>query len=99
MVSQWCNATVVEELIDQVSKVWNVNALRTCLAPESAIEALKTPISVLQVEDELFWPLSKDGIFSVRSGYRAIKDSCQETIPIHTSSFLHSEVSWQKMEG
>lgn len=44
LVKEGCNVTTVQELIDHISRSWKINSLGDALLPNSAIEALKTPI-------------------------------------------------------
>lgn len=72
---------------------WNHNALDLWLSPESAIEVVKTPVSLVDGENCFYLPLKKNGIYSVKSGYMAIGESLEVSIVDPTSSFIHSEAS------
>lgn len=49
-----CSILSVQDLIDQNVQSWNLSALRENLNPSSAIEALKTPISLTNQRDSFF---------------------------------------------
>lgn len=59
----------MRELIDPTSHQWNISAIRDSLSLDCVIHAIKTPIGWMSLEDKLFWPSSKDGNCSVKSGY------------------------------
>lgn len=47
----------------------NIDLIRSNLTPQSAIAALQDPISWTSPNDTFSWHHSKDGIYSVKSGY------------------------------
>lgn len=87
--------TKVQELIDGSSHSWNTNSLRESLHPDSAIEAIKTPLGYFESEDKLYWPLTKKGNYNVESGYNVLKEGTGSPILEPSSSYSHSEASWQ----
>lgn len=64
-----CSILSVQDLIDQNVHSWNLSSLRENLNPSSAIEALKTPISLTNQRDGFFWPHTSDDIYSVKYGF------------------------------
>lgn len=60
---------VVSELIDPLSKSWDLTKIRFNFQPGCAIKILQTPIAWNFGEDTLWWPMSKSGDFTVKSGY------------------------------
>lgn len=64
---------MVNELIAP-NHEWDINLIRSNMSSTSAIEVLKTPISWTYPLDKLFWPHSKDGSYSVKSGYNKIME-------------------------
>lgn len=58
----------VGDLINS-SHEWDLEKLRNNLLPSSAIEALKTLISWSATSNQLMWPHTKEGAFSIKSGY------------------------------
>lgn len=61
--------TSVRDLIGP-NRDWDITKPRDSLTPHTAIEALKIPISRTSPTNYLIWPHSKDGVYSVKSGYR-----------------------------
>lgn len=72
-----------------------MNALKECLHPKSEIEAIKTPIGNSDFGDKLYWPLTLDGNYSVRSGYKCLMESATFLDVAPSSSYSNSEVSWK----
>lgn len=75
-----CRLNMVE-LIDPSTHSWNLETLQTALKPVGAIEALKVPIGWTNQEDKLVWPLTKDGVYTVKSSYRSINDNLNRPTP------------------
>lgn len=47
------------------------------------------------LKDCLYWPFSKDGNYSVKSGYSVLKNFEVARIVKPSSSYINSEVSWR----
>lgn len=90
---------MVTELIDHSTHSWDVSKLRNCLHPISAIEALKTPICSSDPSDHLFWPLTKDGLYSVSFGYKCLLHAFTPKKGPPSSSYVNSEASWNAIWG
>lgn len=58
-------AKTVNDLMDS-SRKWDLAKLRANLDPPSAIAAVKTPISWSASSDNISWPYSTDGSYSVK---------------------------------
>lgn len=95
VLKEGATASLVGDLLDS-SKNWDTNLLRQNLSPKSAIDALKTPISWSSSSDQLFWPHDKDGIYTVKSGYRAIVDSqtAADVFSGPSTSFSNPQPLW-----
>lgn len=90
-----CSILKVSELIDHSSHTWDVSKLRDQnLQPASATEAIKTPIYYSDPIDNFFWPLTEDGIYSVKSGYKFLLEATPPKSIPPSSSYSHSEMSW-----
>lgn len=89
VLKEGCNLKVVQELIDPLTHSWNVNAIHSALHPDVAIEALKVPIGWSTIEDKLIWPHTKEGNFSVKSGYWCISEVVNLSSPNFSSSYVH----------
>ena len=59
----------LDSFIDQDRKEWRVELVRATFLPFEAEEILRIPISLRDVEDELYWVLSGDGIYRVKDAY------------------------------
>lgn len=57
-------------LIDGASGLWNIWLIDSLFNPNEAqkIEGILLPIQ----PDALYWPLCTDGLYSVKSGYKAV---------------------------
>lgn len=63
---------VVADLIDDNTGWWNGMLLDTCFLPIEAQKIKLIPICFTPQEDILIWPKSKDGMYSVKSGYQLL---------------------------
>lgn len=62
--------TKVASFMDQTTKSWKMEQVNTTLPQNKALQVLQTPISWTSEKDCLIWPLTKDGEYSVNSGYK-----------------------------
>lgn len=69
--------------------------MRQVLDPNSAIEALKTPIGWSNIDDSLLWPIEKNGNYSTKSGYVSLMDDAKNSSSRPSTSFSHSAASWK----
>ena len=65
----------VVELIHGSPPAWNTNKIQQMFLPYDANAILKIPLSARTQDDKLFWFETRDGKYSVRSGYRLL---CKE---------------------
>jgi hypothetical protein len=65
--------------------------------PFEAEQILQIPIVNLNRHDEFTWPKTKDGAYTVKSGYQAIHDWKDDNNPNHTSSNNTPNPVWQKL--
>lgn len=63
-------ATTVSDLLNS-NHEWDINALRHNLSPQNVIETIKTHVLWTTAHNHLIWPYSKDGNYTVKSGYLA----------------------------
>lgn len=63
----------VSDIIDPVRKCWNVDLLKGHFPPSAAMKIIQTPIAWRSGEDTIWWPFSKAGDFTVKSGYYQAK--------------------------
>ncbi|KAK6163327.1 hypothetical protein DH2020_000191 [Rehmannia glutinosa] len=66
---------LVNSLIDETSRCWKVELIRTFFAAPDADLILSIPISSSSQNDKWIWHHSKSGKYSVKSAYHAILDN------------------------
>lgn len=71
----------VSSLIDQTNACWNIHLLNRFFDPPVVSRILQTPFSWFGGEDKLWWPFTKTGEYSVKSGYWQFKQQQQSTTP------------------
>lgn len=59
----------VKDLIDPVTKTWDIATIRSNFPGSTAKKIIQTPIAWHYGLDVLWWPGSKFGEFFVKSGY------------------------------
>uniref|UniRef100_A0A5B7BF13 Reverse transcriptase zinc-binding domain-containing protein n=1 Tax=Davidia involucrata TaxID=16924 RepID=A0A5B7BF13_DAVIN len=72
---------MVADLIDQDSMSWKEDRVRDLFIPFEAEEICAIPLSVHASSDKLIWHYSKNGVYSVKSGYH---------IAVHLSSSFNA---------
>jgi hypothetical protein len=88
---------MVNELIDTQNRCWKEDIIHQTFYPHEAKQICSIPITCSDQEDFLSWQGTKDGIYSVRSGYQAIME-WQNNNQTHSSS-THNEDNpkWKKL--
>jgi ribonuclease HI len=71
----------VNELIHGSPPVWNSTLIHTLFLPYDAEAILKIPISARGPPDKLIWHATRDGKFSVRSGYHLLLKDYRVSTP------------------
>jgi hypothetical protein len=61
--------TLVKDLIDPNSNQWKTSEIEENFLPFEAEQILQIPLTDNTQQDELIWADTKDGNYSVRSGY------------------------------
>ena len=61
---------MVSALIDEESRGWNSNLIRTSFLPREAEVILGIPLSPIALEDSQVWIKMPNGIFTVKSAYK-----------------------------
>ena len=64
----------VDRLLDSKSQWWNTNLVDTIFIPSEAQKIKSIPVCHFAQKDFLFWPLSRTGMYQVRSGYHLLCD-------------------------
>ncbi|XP_057747939.1 uncharacterized protein LOC130967135 [Arachis stenosperma] len=91
-----------EEQVRKVSDLikhgegWNENRIREIFPGNIAESITRTPISLINKKDNLIWPYTVEGHYTVKSGYRAAKEEkdAKEEIKLNeaSSSQNHREI-------
>ena len=96
--SDFGNFSMVSSLIDEDTKWWKTNLVRSIFLPHEATTILKIPISFRLPDDQLVWIGNKRGSFTMKSAYyiamRMVDD--QE---IGECSAEHSQTSSPQRSG
>lgn len=86
----------VKELINIESPNWDLEILHSLLLPLDHAHIQQIPLLNLSNQDELMWMYAIDGIYSVKSRYKAIKEwQTQSKTPSATSS--SKSTVWKKI--
>lgn len=65
----------VDVLIEAEARQWNHEMTDGNFAPQEAKLIKKIPLAQIGLEDTLFQPLTKDGSYTYKSGYRFLKET------------------------
>lgn len=85
----------VKDLIDPVTKTKDIATIRRNFPVSTAKRILQTPIAWNYGLDVLWWPASKSGEFSVKSGYFQIRKKGQRVSSIPSSSYGIDNSIWK----
>ncbi|XP_072087291.1 uncharacterized protein [Arachis hypogaea] len=66
------DVTFVKELISE-GQGWNISELRKYFDGDAVGKIIRTPVSVIGIEDKLSWPLKPDGKYTIKTGYHATR--------------------------
>lgn len=59
----------VSDIMDSERKIWDVNLIRQNFPPADAIQIVQTPIAWHNGDDSLWWPFTKSGEYTTKTGY------------------------------
>ena len=68
------NEATVDCLIDAETRQWNSEMVDGIFTPAEAELIKAIPPSRVEAEDSLFWPLSADGHYNCKMGYKFLKE-------------------------
>ena len=60
----------VDILIEAENRRWNIDLVDGLFAPRNLKLSNKFPLAHFEYEDALYWPLSQDGGYTCKLGYR-----------------------------
>ena len=84
----------VYSLINHDSLCWKEDEIDRCFIPEEATLIKAIPLSLFNREDVPYWPHTRDGVFSVRSGYQLCLDLA-ETEAANSTSAEDTTAVWK----
>ncbi len=90
--------TKIAELIHGSPPTWNVNKIQNLFLPYDAEAILKIPLSGRVQEDKLFWFSTRDGKYSVHSGYKLLLRDARASQP-ESSREWDPDPLWQRIWG
>ena len=64
-------------LIDADIRQWNSDLVDGIFAPEESALIKKIPLGRCEAKDSLYWPLTQDGNYTSKSGYRFLKEEAE----------------------
>ena len=88
---------MVSSFIDQETKWWKPNVVRTLFLPFEADTILKIPLSQRLLEDTLIWIRNKRGVFTVKSAYYIAAKLQLDKDLGESSSGDSSSIIWKKL--
>lgn len=81
-------------LIDYINKTWERDLLNSLFLPFEVDRIMSILISHRLLAERLCWDFEKDGIYSVRSGYRTLMGDVWTSTEESTSNATHL---WKKV--
>ena len=82
----------VSVLLDDVSRSWLQETIDNLFLPHEAKLIKSIPISLVDCNDKIFWPLSTDGEYSVKSGYRLLSSLSASETPSSSDNSQSKEI-------
>jgi hypothetical protein len=88
--------TVKELILDTPTKQWNSNLIDQIFIPSEGNLIKQTPLIMEPMDDQITWPHSKEGTYSVKSGYNLLKhwSDSEHPSPANTSN---QQEHWKKL--
>ena len=76
----------VVDLIDTVSKKWDVHLLQGLFNPQEVELIMSIPLCRSYVEDKLVWPFTPSGTYTVKPGYRfLVNENSVNSTPMNSN--------------
>jgi hypothetical protein len=88
---------LVKDLILPISKNWNTSLVKHLFLPFEATQILNIPIINTNYPDEFYWPNTKDGVYTVKSGYHTLQDWKGKSSDPSTSNPIDSNPIWENI--
>ncbi|KAL4283913.1 hypothetical protein GQ457_16G013600 [Hibiscus cannabinus] len=91
-----CVNSLVAHLLDCPNREWKNDKLRTLFSNEEVEEIKLIPIGGPNTKDELVWASTKDGNYSVKSGYKAVlEENYPSTTPTTSNDPRSDKKLWR----
>ncbi|GAU35043.1 hypothetical protein TSUD_30090 [Trifolium subterraneum] len=92
------NLKLVRDLIDSTNHQWNAQLLDQTFIPIEANQIKQIPLSSSMEEDIVGWQGTKNGIYTVRSGYNAQMEwEAKHSSQPQPSNYLEGASTWDKL--
>jgi hypothetical protein len=88
---------MVNDLIDTQNMCWKESIIHQTFCPSEAKQICYIPITCSDQEDFLSWQGTKDGIYSVKSGYQAIMEWQNNNQTQSSSTHNEDNPKWKKL--
>jgi ribonuclease HI len=85
------------DLINNQNRCWNAQLIKHNFYPTEADQICSIPITNTDHDDIISWQGTKDGVYSVRSGYQAIMEWQHNSQNQSTSSNYEDNPKWKKL--
>jgi ribonuclease HI len=88
----------VQDLIDPNTQQWSEQIINQTFMPIEANQILQIPLTNVLDEDTISWQGTRDGIYTVKSGYNAqIEWDTTEASQAQTSNYHKDELFWKNL--
>nr|POF17214.1 hypothetical protein CFP56_56098 [Quercus suber] len=85
----------VLDLINPISRKWEIDLIRGLFLPEEVELILSIPLSHRPTEDKVIWPYNSSGAYSVKSGTKFLAK--ENNISIPRVDQLHEDGTWKRI--
>jgi hypothetical protein len=91
------NIQMVNELIlNNPTKQWNTSLIDQTFIPSEGYIIKQSPLIMEHVDDQLMWPHTTDGTYSVKSGYNLLKHWLDSESPSSANTYSQNN-HWKKL--
>jgi hypothetical protein len=88
--------TVSDLTLDSPTKQWNSILIDNIFIPSEGSLIKQTPLIMEPIEDQLMWPHSKEGTYTVKSGYNLLKHWADSESPSPANTNSQQDL-WKKL--
>ncbi|MCH91094.1 putative ribonuclease H protein, partial [Trifolium medium] len=91
------DSNLVKDLIDPTTQQWNQNLINQIFLPFEAQQICQLPLVDTNAPDELTWFGTKEGVYTVKSGYHAVMNWNSVNIDHSGSHTLDTDPIWNHL--